>query len=210
MKIYSRVFKRIFDILISLILITLLIPVFIIISLLILLIIGRPILFKQKRPGKKEKIFTLYKFRTMNNLKDNKGNLLDDIERRTKFGDFLRKTSLDELPELINVLIGNMSLVGPRPLLVEYLEHYDDLQRKRHEVKPGITGLAQVKGRNNLSWEEKFQYDLHYISKITFAYDIYILLLTIKSVIKREGINNSDKITMDKFKGNLKKGDYNE
>jgi lipopolysaccharide/colanic/teichoic acid biosynthesis glycosyltransferase len=170
-------------------------------SLIVRIKLGSPIIFKQKRPGLNEKLFTLYKFRTMNNSKDEHGVLLPDSERLTKFGKFLRATSLDELPSLLNIIKGDLSIVGPRPLLVEYLSLYNDEQKKRHSVRPGLTGLAQVKGRNAISWEEKFHLDLLYMSKISLFYDIMIILLTIKKVIFREGINSSSAATMENFQG---------
>jgi lipopolysaccharide/colanic/teichoic acid biosynthesis glycosyltransferase len=160
---------------------------------------GWPIIFKQKRPGKDEKIFNMYKFRTMNNKKDKKGKLLQDKDRLTKFGSFLRKTSLDELPELFCILIGKMSIVGPRPLLVEYLPYYTEEEHHRHDVRPGLTGLAQTSGRNTISWEEKFKYDIEYVNNISFKNDIKILVKTVKVVLNSEGINQSSNETMENF-----------
>ena len=176
-------------------------PVAVIIILLIHFDIGRPYLFIQIRPGKHEKPFKFIKFRTMNNLRDKNNQLLPDKYRLTKLGRFLRKSSLDEIPSFINVLFGQMSLVGPRPLLVEYLELYDINQSKRHLVKPGITGWAQINGRNNISWEEKFKLDLWYIQNQSFWLDIKILFLTLPIVLKKKGISYSDNATMHKFKG---------
>ena len=186
---YAKYIKRILDLILSLMALIVLMPLMIIIGILVRINLGSPIIFKQKRPGKDEKIFTLYKFRTMTDEKDEKGKLLPDSQRLTKFGKFLRSTSLDELPELINILKGDMSIVGPRPLLVEYLELYNEEQKHRHDVRPGLTGLAQISGRNSISWEEKFKDDLEYIKKITFLKDCKIILKTITKVFKREGIS---------------------
>jgi len=194
---------KIFDHAISFILLIVLSPVFILVSIAIFFNLGIPVLYKQKRPGLNEKIFTLYKFRTMRNLSENAKND-NDISRITKLGNFLRKTSLDELPSLINVLKGEMSLVGPRPLLIEYLELYDEEQKKRHQVKPGITGWAQVNGRNSITWEDKFSLDLWYVENRSFLLNLKILLLTVKKVFLREGVNASNNITMKKFEGTKK------
>ncbi len=194
--------KDIFDKILASVLIVFLSPVFIIVSLLILLKMGRPILFKQKRPGKDEKIFEIYKFRTMTNETDENGNLLPDEKRLKGIGKFIRSTSLDELPQLFNVLKGDMSFVGPRPLLVEYLPLYNEKQRKRHKVKPGITGWAQVNGRNAISWEEKFEHDVWYVEHQSFWLDMKILWMTLLKVIKRSGISSKTSVTMEKFKGN--------
>jgi lipopolysaccharide/colanic/teichoic acid biosynthesis glycosyltransferase len=195
--------KRLFDITLSILLIFILSPIFILISLLIFFNTGRPILFIQKRPGLKSKIFNIYKFRTMNSKKDINGNLLDDFSRLTLFGKILRKTSLDEIPQLFNVLQGNMSFVGPRPLLVDYLEFYSNNQLKRHDVKPGITGWAQINGRNCISWEEKFKYDVWYVQNQSFFLDIKILCITIFNVFSSKNINSNDELTMKKFKGKV-------
>ncbi len=178
----------------------------IILLLIILLFIANKgnVFFIQERPGKNEKIFSLMKFKTMNDKKDINGNLLPDIERLTKIGAFVRKTSLDELPQLINVLKGDMSLIGPRPLLVEYLPLYNAEQKKRHNVKPGITGWAQVNGRNSLSWENKFNFDIWYINNVSFQLDIKIFLITILKIFKRDGITSETHATMEKFKGSNK------
>ncbi|MBE5819577.1 MAG: sugar transferase [Clostridiales bacterium] len=186
---YSKYIKRILDFTISLIAIIVLSPVLLITALLVRIKLGSPIIFKQKRPGKDEKIFTLYKFRTMTDKKDEKGNLLPDEQRLTKFGKLLRSTSLDELPELINIIKGDMSIVGPRPLLVEYLELYNEEQKHRHDVRPGLTGLAQISGRNSITWEAKFKEDIEYINNISFINDIKIILKTVAKVFKREGIS---------------------
>jgi undecaprenyl phosphate N,N'-diacetylbacillosamine 1-phosphate transferase len=193
--------KRLFDMTFAFILIILFLPLYLIISLLILLKMGSPILFRQKRPGKDGKIFEIYKFRTMTNETDEKGELLPDEERLACIGKFIRSTSLDELPQLFNVLRGDMSFVGPRPLLVEYLPLYNERQKKRHLVKPGITGWAQVNGRNAISWEEKFEYDVWYVEHHSFWLDMKILWLTFLKVIKRSGISSDTSVTMEKFKG---------
>ena len=163
-------------------------PVLLIVAILVRIKLGSPIIFKQQRPGKNEKIFTLYKFRTMTEKKDGNGNLLPDAERLTKFGKFLRSTSLDELPELVNILKGDMAIVGPRPLLVKYLPYYTEEEKHRHDVRPGLTGLAQVNGRNNLDWNERFETDLKYVNSISFKGDLTIILNTIKSVLKHNDI----------------------
>jgi lipopolysaccharide/colanic/teichoic acid biosynthesis glycosyltransferase len=193
---YEKYLKRPIDIIISLVAIVLLSPLFIIITLLVRLRLGSPIIFKQDRPGKNEKIFTMYKFRTMID-----GNHLSDEKRHTKFGRILRSLSLDELPGLLNVIKGDMSLVGPRPLLVEYLNFYSLEHKKRHSVRPGLTGLAQINGRNTISWKEKFDYDIEYVNKITFLKDFKIIFKTIFKVLKREGVNMNQNITMEKFNG---------
>jgi len=162
---------------------------------------GRPF-FIQKRPGKNEKIFRIIKFKTMNDKKDNEGNLLYDEQRLTKIGSFVRKTSIDEIPQLINVLKGEMSLIGPRPLLPEYLPLYNELQKRRHEVKPGITGWAQVNGRNSISWQQKFEYDAWYVDNMSFVLDCKILFLTISKVFKKDGISQRGSVTVDYFIGN--------
>lgn len=194
--------KRLFDIVLSLILIFLFLPIFFIVSILILLKMGRPILFRQLRPGLGEKIFGIYKFRTMTNEKDNNGELLSDEQRLIGIGKFIRSTSLDELPQIFNVLKGEMSFVGPRPLLLEYLDLYNDEQKRRHDVKPGITGWAQVNGRNAISWNQKFEYDVWYVDKQSFLLDMKILLMTFLKVIKRSDISSSTTATMGKFRGN--------
>ena len=202
MNMYKKYIKRILDFLLSgIVLIILAIPL-IIVGLLIKVQLGSPILFRQKRPGKNGKIFEIIKFRTMNNTKDENGNLLPDDLRLTKFGKFIRSTSIDELPELINILKGDMSIVGPRPLLVEYLDLYNEEQKHRHDVRPGLTGLAQVNGRNCITWEAKFKYDIEYVKNVTFINDCKIILKTIEKVLLREDINASENITMEKFKGN--------
>lgn len=186
---YAKYIKRILDLLVSLMALIVLMPLMIIIGVLVRINLGSPIIFKQKRPGKNEKIFTLYKFRTMTDKRDIDGNLLPDEYRLTKFGKMLRSTSLDELPELINIIKGDMAIVGPRPLLVEYLPYYTEEEKHRHDVRPGLTGLAQVNGRNAISWEEKFCEDLEYIKDINIKNDIKVILKTIKKVFTREGIS---------------------
>jgi len=199
--IYRKFFKRIIDMVCSLLGIIILSPIYLVVAVLVKTKLGSPVIFRQKRPGLNGKIFEMYKFRTMTDEKDASGNLLPDSVRLTSFGKWLRSTSLDELPELFNILKGDMSIVGPRPLLVSYLELYNDEQKKRHDVKPGLTGLAQVNGRNAISWEKKFSYDLKYISNITFLNDLKIILLTIKKVFKRDGISSETSETMEAFKG---------
>lgn len=185
---YAKYIKRILDLILSLMALILLMPLMIIIGILVRINLGSPIIFKQKRPGKNEKIFTLYKFRTMTDKRDIDGNLLPDEYRLTKFGKFLRSTSLDELPELINIIKGDMAIVGPRPLLVEYLPYYTEEEKHRHDVRPGLTGLAQVNGRNALQWEERFSFDLQYKKNVSFKEDFKIILMTIKKVLKKENI----------------------
>ena len=199
---YAKYIKRILDFVLSLVALIVLSPVLLIVAILVRVKLGSPVIFKQQRPGKNEKIFTLYKFRTMTDKKDENGNLLLDSERLTKFGKLLRSTSLDELPELVNILKGDMAIVGPRPLLVEYLPLYNEEQKHRHDVRPGLTGLAQVSGRNSITWEEKFNDDLEYIEKISILEDIKIIFTTIGKVFKREGISQENNATMEKFKGN--------
>ena len=197
---YERIFKRLFDLFCSLIAFILLLPLTLLIAILVKFKLGSPVIFNQKRPGLNEKIFTMYKFRTMTNKKDSNGILLNDSVRLTKFGKFLRSTSLDELPGIINIIKGDMSIVGPRPLLVEYLELYNKDQKQRHLTKPGLTGYAQISGRNLLSWEEKFKLDSFYVNNITFLLDLKIIVKTIKIVIFKTGINSKDSATMEKFK----------
>lgn len=199
---YQRYFKRLLDILLSLLAIVALSPVLIIIALLVRVKIGSPVLFKQDRPGLNEKKFSLYKFRTMTDSKGGNGELLPDEARLTRFGELLRSTSLDELPELFNILFGDMSIIGPRPLLVKYLPLYDEHQKRRHTVRPGLSGLAQVNGRNGISWEEKFDLDVKYVDDITFVGDWKIIFLTVKKVLSRDGINSAESATIEDFKGN--------
>lgn len=193
---YKKYIKRLLDIILSLLGLIIASPIFLIVSMLVLIFLGHPIIFKQKRPGKNEKIFTLYKFRTMTDKKDKKGNLLPDEQRLTKFGKFLRKSSLDEIPEFFNILKGDMSFIGPRPLLVEYLPYYTEEEHHRHDVRPGLTGLAQVNGRNLLSWEDKFKKDIEYVNNVTFINDLKIVFKTIKTVFKSEGITDNKTATM--------------
>jgi len=195
--------KSLFDLILSFIGLLFLLPIIILIVLLVRLKLGSPVFFKQARPGLNGEIFNMYKFRTMTNECDKSGVLLSDKDRLTKFGKFLRLTSLDELPELWNVLKGDMSLVGPRPLLVEYLSLYSERQFRRHEVKPGITGWAQVNGRNAISWDEKFELDVWYVDNQSIWLDIKILWMTVKKVIMRDGISQKNHVTMDKFKGSV-------
>lgn len=185
---YKKYVKRILDILISLVGLIILSPVFLIVAILVKIKLGSPIFFKQERPGKDEKIFKLYKFRSMSDKKDENGKLLPDKERLTKFGKILRSTSLDELPELFNILKGDMSLIGPRPLAVCYLPYYNEKEKHRHDVRPGLTGLAQINGRNALNWEERFAYDIEYINNITFMNDMKIFFKTFIKVFKKEDI----------------------
>jgi len=197
--------KRFFDLFLVLLSLPLILPIYLLLILLVLAKFNFPILFKQSRPGMNGKIFNIYKFRTMTNDHDKDGNLLSDEFRLTKFGKFLRSTSLDELPSLWNVLKGDMSLVGPRPLLTEYLDLYSTKQARRHEVKPGITGWAQVNGRNAINWNEKFDLDVWYVDNQSFKLDIIILWKTLSKVMKRSGINQDGEFTMTKFKGNNEK-----
>ena len=194
--------KSIFDKILALFLICILSPIYSIVAILILLRMGRPILFRQKRPGLHGKIFDIYKFRTMTNEMDKDGKLFPDEKRLMGIGKTIRSLSLDELPQFLNVLKGDMSFVGPRPLLVEYLPLYNEEQKKRHNVKPGITGWAQVNGRNAISWEEKFKYDVWYVENQSFLFDMKILWLTFVKVISRSGITSNQHITMGPFKGN--------
>lgn len=203
-RLYSRIFKRPLDILLSLTALLLVTPILLIICILVRVKLGRPILFKQQRPGLNGQIFLMYKFRTMTDHRDSNGELLPDNERLTKFGKFLRSTSLDELPELFNILKGDMSLVGPRPLLVQYLPLYNEHQSMRHAVRPGLTGYAQVRGRNAITWEEKFELDVKYVNNISFLGDCKIILLTVKKVLLREGIHSDTAATMEPFTGNEK------
>ena len=198
--VYERVFKRPLDIICALLALIVFCWLYAIVAVLVKIKLGSPVLFKQARPGKNEKIFNLYKFRTMTDEKDENGNLLPDEVRLTKFGRFLRKTSLDELPEAINILKGDMSVVGPRPLLVRYLPYYNEKQKHRHDVRPGLSGYAQVHGRNAISWDEKFDLDIEYIRKITFIGDVKIIFLTVfKSFVKQEGISSATSATMEDF-----------
>nr|WP_281725771.1 sugar transferase [Lachnoclostridium phocaeense] len=198
---YERYIKRLQDFLCALAAVVVLSPVMAVTALLVRLKLGSPVIFKQERPGLNGKVFTLYKFRTMTDEKDTEGNLLPDEVRLTKFGKMLRSTSLDELPELFNILKGDMSVVGPRPLLVRYLPLYNAHQARRHEVRPGFTGYAQVHGRNAISWEEKFNLDVEYVDHVTFVGDWKIILQTVRTVLKREGISSESSVTMEEFTG---------
>ena len=201
---YQKYIKRGLDCILSLVASIILSPVMLIVAVLVRIKLGSPVLFKQPRPGKNEKIFNMYKFRTMTDARDENGELLPDEVRLTKFGKTLRSTSLDELPELFNILKGDMSIVGPRPLLVRYLPLYNERQKHRHDVRPGFTGLAQVNGRNSISWEEKFEWDVKYVEHVTFLQDCRIILKTIGVVLKRDGISSTTSATMEEFRGNTK------
>ena len=193
--------KRMFDIFFSVGLLIFLFPLFCLVAISVKIFIGSPIMFYQVRPGLNEEFFTLVKFRTMTSKTDANGDLQEDFLRLTKFGKFLRSTSLDELPELLNVLKGDMSFVGPRPLLTEYLPLYDDFQKKRHNVRPGITGWAQINGRNNISWEDRFKLDVWYVENQTFMLDLKILVKTIFKVLTRDGISSTNHVTIEKYTG---------
>ena len=199
---YKRFVNRCLDFLLSLAALIILSPVLLLVAILVRCKLGSPILFKQERPGLHEKIFCMYKFRTMTDAKDADGNLLPDEVRLTKFGKLLRSTSLDELPELFNILKGDMAIVGPRPLLVQYLPRYNERQRRRHDVRPGFTGLAQVNGRNSISWQEKFEWDVRYVENVSFLMDLRIIAKTVKVVLKRDGISSETSATMEEFRGN--------
>lgn len=204
---YALFFKRLIDIVVSLMVLILFGWLYVILTILVRIKLGSPVLFKQDRPGKidpqtgKEKIFRLYKFRTMTDARDENGELLPDSERLTSFGSWLRQTSMDETPELFNILKGDMSLIGPRPLLVRYLERYNDEQRHRHDVRPGLTGYAQAHGRNSVSWEDKFAMDVWYTKNVTFINDVRIVLDTIKTILTHEGISSETSATMEEFMG---------
>ncbi|MBS4860501.1 sugar transferase [Eubacterium callanderi] len=198
---YQKYIKRILDITLSGAAIIVLSPVMGVTAILVKKKLGSPVIFKQKRPGKDEKIFTMYKFRTMTDERDEKGELLPDSIRVTKFGKMLRSTSLDELPELFNIFKGDMSVVGPRPLLVQYLPLYNEKQKRRHEVRPGLSGLAQVNGRNAITWDEKFNYDVEYVEKVSFTLDVRIVLRTIIKAFRQEDINAGSEVTMEAFTG---------
>ena len=204
---YERWFKRPVDILCALAAIVVFGWLYILVAILVRVKLGSPVLFCQERPGKDEKIFKLYKFRTMTDARDENGELLPDEVRLTKFGKLLRSTSLDELPEAFNILKGDMSVVGPRPLLVKYLPRYDRHQARRHEVRPGLSGYAQVHGRNAITWEEKFELDVFYVDNISFWMDVKIILLTVKKMLCREGISSEASVTMEEFKGTAVKND---
>lgn len=205
---YKKYFKRLVDIFCALAAIIVFSWLYIIVAVLVRVKLGSPVLFKQDRPGKDERIFKLYKFRTMTDARDENGNLLPDDVRLTKFGRLLRKTSLDELPEAFNILKGDMSVVGPRPLLVKYLDLYNDHQKRRHEVRPGLSGLAQVNGRNAISWEEKFDLDVKYVDNITFLGDLKIVFLTVwTAFVKEDGINQEGQATACEFTGSKETAD---
>lgn len=198
---YEKYIKRMLDILLSGIALIVLSPVLLVTAVLVRVKLGSPVIFCQERPGKDEVIFKLHKFRTMTDARDENGNLLPDKDRLTAFGKALRSTSLDELPELWDIFRGKMSIVGPRPLLVKYLPLYNDEQHRRHDVRPGLTGWAQVHGRNLTSWEERFRYDVDYVEHISFAMDVKIVLMTVRCVFARDGINSADSATMEEFRG---------
>ncbi len=195
---YRKCIKRLFDIVISLCSIVILSPVYLLLAVLVRVKLGSPVIFKQERPGKDEKIFHLYKFRSMNDARNEKGELLPDEARLTSFGKKLRSTSLDELPELVNILRGDMSLIGPRPLLVRYLPWYTEEERRRHDVRPGLTGLAQVNGRNALGWEERFAYDLEYVDRLSFGMDLKIIGMTVGKVLRHsDTLSGADQVVAD-------------
>ena len=198
---YRNYVKRILDIIYSLGFILCFWWVYILVAILVKVKLGSPVIFKQQRPGLNGKVFMMYKFRSMTDARDKDGKLLSDEERLPKFGKLLRATSLDEIPEFFNILKGDMSLVGPRPLLVQYLERYNERQARRHEVRPGITGWAQVNGRNAISWEQKFEYDVEYVEKCSFLLDMKIIFMTIKKIFIREGISQEGNVTMEEFRG---------
>lgn len=207
--VYEKYIKRPQDMLCALLALIVLSPILFITAFLVRVKLGSPVIFKQERPGLNGKIFTLYKFRTMTDERDSEGNLLPDEVRLTKFGKLLRSTSLDELPELLNILFGDIAVIGPRPLLVEYLPRYNAEQRRRHEVRPGLSGLAQVNGRNAISWEDKFKYDVQYVDHVTFLGDWKIIFQTVLNVIKRDGINSETAATMEVFMGTEEKVEEN-
>lgn len=202
---YEKYIKRPQDFLCATLALVVLSPILLITAILVRIKLGSPVLFKQQRPGLNRKIFKLYKFRTMTDQRDENGELLPDEVRLTKFGELLRSTSLDELPELINIIKGDMSVVGPRPLLVRYLERYNEHQARRHEVRPGFTGYAQVNGRNSITWEAKFDLDVAYVDHITFLGDWKIIFKTVLTVLKREGIHSDSAVTMEEFMGSSEK-----
>jgi undecaprenyl phosphate N,N'-diacetylbacillosamine 1-phosphate transferase len=201
-SIYVTILKPLIDFVVALIIFSALFPAFLVIVVLLAIANSGKPFFLQSRPGKKGKIFKVIKFRTMNDRRDKNGQLLADDQRLTGIGRFIRKSSLDEIPQMLNVLKGDMSLIGPRPLLVEYLPLYDEVQRRRHEVKPGITGWAQVNGRNTIGWKQKFEYDVWYVNNVSFALDFKIFWLTVKKVLKSDGISSDTSATMEKFTGN--------
>ncbi|MDR2131876.1 MAG: sugar transferase [Clostridiales Family XIII bacterium] len=198
---YRAFVKRLLDVLLALIALPLLSPLFLALWLLVRRKLGRPAIFRQQRPGKDARVFTLYKVRSMTDARDEAGALLPDAERLTPFGAMLRRSSLDELPELWNILKGDMSFIGPRPLLVRYLPLYSEEQARRHEVRPGLTGLAQVNGRNAIEWEEKFRFDVEYVNELSARLDFRIFAKTVKAVLSREGISQEGEATVEEFKG---------
>ena len=202
---YERFIKRPQDFILSLVALIVMSPVFLVLAILVRAKLGSPVIFKQERPGLNGRIFTLYKFRSMSDARDENGNLLPDDVRLTRFGKILRSTSLDELPELVNILKGDMSIVGPRPLLVRYLPLYNEHQARRHEVRPGFTGYAQVHGRNAITWEDKFDKDVYYVDHVSFLMDWKIIFRTVLTVLKREGISSSSSVTMEPFRGTVEK-----
>lgn len=199
--VYERYIKRPLDFVLSFIALVVLSPILLITAILVRIKLGSPVIFKQERPGLNGEIFNMYKFRTMTDARDECGNLLSDDERLTDFGKKLRSTSIDELPEFWNIVRGDMSLIGPRPLLVKYLPRYNAHQARRHEVRPGVTGYAQVNGRNSITWEKKFDLDVEYVDNVTFAGDMQIIFKTIKTVLMRDGINSDNSVTMEEFAG---------
>lgn len=207
---YAKCVKRFFDFFLSLCAVLVLSPILLLLALIGLFAMKGNPFFTQERPGKNGKIFKLIKFRTMTSQKDKDGNLLPDDKRLTKYGKFLRSTSLDELPELLNILKGDMSIIGPRPLLVQYLPLYNDFQKRRHEVRPGLSGWAQVNGRNSVSWEQRFEYDVYYVDNISFLMDIKIIFMTVSKVLKRDGISEEGGVTMTPFTGTKETVNTNE
>lgn len=204
--IYEKIIKRPLDFILALLALILLSPTMLVTAVLVRIKLGSPVIFKQERPGRNEKIFKLYKFRSMSDARDENGELLPDDVRLTKFGKILRSTSLDELPELVNIIKGEMAIVGPRPLLVRYLPRYNRTQARRHEVRPGFTGLAQIHGRNAISWQEKFDWDVRYVDRITFLGDLKIIFGTVGVVFKREGVTSATSVTTEEFMGNDTEG----
>ena len=196
---YRKYIKRFLDVVLALVALLVLSPVILVVAVLVRVKLGKPVLFRQRRPGKGEEVFTLFKFRSMTDRRGEGGELLPDAERLTKFGRVLRSTSLDELPSLVNIIRGEMSIVGPRPLLVEYLPHYDEFEKRRHEVRPGLTGLAQVHGRNATTWDERFGYDVRYVDGVSFAGDVKIVFATVGVVLGRKGISSANSATMESF-----------
>lgn len=199
--VYEKYIKRPVDFILSLLALIVLSPILLIVAVLVRIKLGSPVIFKQQRPGLNGEIFNMYKFRTMTDERDENGELLPDEERLKEFGKKLRSTSLDELPELLNIVRGDMSLIGPRPLLVKYLPRYNAHQARRHEVRPGVTGYAQVNGRNSITWEKKFDLDVEYVDNVTFVEDLRIIFKTIKTVLMREGISSDSSVTMEEFAG---------